>query len=781
MRLNATGTALVYSTFIGGNLYDKGTGVAVNSAGEAYAVGIAQAQFPTSAGSFQPNNAGSEDFFIVNINASGTGYACGGSTYVGGSDEDYTGYFYDYPAPHVSIRDNGGNNDTILVSATSHSQDFPTTPGVYGPVKVNGIADQPVFFKMSCQTNAVAPVANFNSAAVVTCNNVNINFNDSTTNNPTSWQWYFPGAVPATSNLQNPTGINYTVNGSYTISLVACNSVGCDSVSQNVQVTIPQNFSVNLGNDTTICNGSSITLSATQGFTNYVWQLNGNPVGNNLSTINASQPGIYSVLITDSSGCTGTDTMGLIVSIPVVTLGQDIIICKNDSNFITATSGLSTYQWFLNGNLIATTANTIYTSLQGSYSVLVTDSIGCTASDSLLINVSDPVVMLGADIILCNNDSQLISANAGYPGYQWSINGNSIPATTNTIYANQQGVYIVTVTDSIGCMNTDTLIATASNVSLSLMDDTTFCEGKSVTIDAGTSFAGYQWQLNGNTISTTNDVTINQTGNYFLTVSNVSGCMITDSVTIQINTLPIVQTISNATVCKGDSIALTTTGAVNYLWSPSTFLSSTIVSNPISTPGNNISYTVTGIDTNGCINSDTVSIQIEEVPEADFTYQLQFSCNGIELKTENKSLNATQYLWIFGDGNSSDEINPIHNYSTLQNQTLQLIASNGICADTLRIVNLSFQIPEFESVPNVFTPNADRINDCFQVNGIQLLSDCFSMDVYNRWGSLVYKSTSKSKCWDGKNNDGDAVTEGVYFYVISIKDEMFNGAVQLFR
>ena len=145
----------------------------------------------------------------MNLNASGTGYACGGSTYIGGSSADYSGSFYDYPSPHVSIREHGGNNDTICISSTTHSQDFPTTAGAYEPNKVNGIADQPVFFKLTCNTPGIIPVVTIGALDSTWCNKQATSFYDNSTNNPTSWTWYFPGAFPSTSTLQNPTGIYY--------------------------------------------------------------------------------------------------------------------------------------------------------------------------------------------------------------------------------------------------------------------------------------------------------------------------------------------------------------------------------------------------------------------------------------------------------------------------------------------------------------------------------------------------------------------------------------------
>jgi len=159
-KLNASGSGLGYSTFLGGPNGEGGTGIAVNSAGEAYVTGVALPQFPTSQGALQSNHATGGydlDFFVVQLNSSCSAYACGGSTYVGGNDNDYGTMMYDYASPKLSLRDHAGVNDTISVSGTSHSTNFPTTSGSYGPNKINGISDQPVFFKLTC-VSTVLPV-----------------------------------------------------------------------------------------------------------------------------------------------------------------------------------------------------------------------------------------------------------------------------------------------------------------------------------------------------------------------------------------------------------------------------------------------------------------------------------------------------------------------------------------------------------------------------------------------------------------------------------------------
>jgi hypothetical protein len=296
VRMNATGTGVVYSTFLGGPFADIGTGIAVNSAGEAYVCGQARDSFPTSAGAYQPDNAGSMDFFAVHLNAAGSGYACGGSTFIGGSDEDYSGSFYDYCAPHISLRDHGGSNDTICMASTSHSQDFPTTPGVYGPVKVNSIADQPVFFKLTCVANTTLPVSAFTAPDSI-CPGTCIDFTN-LSQNGTSYQWTFQGASVATSTDANPAGICYATPGSYAVSLVAINASGSDTVTIPDYITVypsppPQGI---------LQNGD--TLFANQGAVSYQWYYNGSIVNGATDYFYvAQQGGDFNVVATDANGC----------------------------------------------------------------------------------------------------------------------------------------------------------------------------------------------------------------------------------------------------------------------------------------------------------------------------------------------------------------------------------------------------------------------------------------------------------------------------------------------
>src|SRR5258707_6194762 len=115
-KLDATGSALVYSTYLGGSSYDYGLGIAVDKAGSAYVTGYTlSTNFPTTAGAVQTTNAGSYDAFVTKLNP--TGSALVYSTYLGGSDFDFG----------FGIAVDGADN--AYVAGYTSSANFPTTPG----------------------------------------------------------------------------------------------------------------------------------------------------------------------------------------------------------------------------------------------------------------------------------------------------------------------------------------------------------------------------------------------------------------------------------------------------------------------------------------------------------------------------------------------------------------------------------------------------------------------------------------------------------------------------
>ncbi|MEO8591392.1 MAG: gliding motility-associated C-terminal domain-containing protein [Flavobacteriales bacterium] len=392
LRMNAAGSGLIYSTFLGGAGYDQSTDIVANSVNEAYVVGIARNDFPTSPDAMQPELAGGlyQDMWIVQLNSTGTAYGCGGSTYFGGTSDEYYGSFYSFLAPSISLQDHDGVQDTLSINATTHSEDLPTTPGVYEENKVNGIADQPFFLKMSCAGTAVAPQAGFNSAPAPTCTGGVVDFEDTSLFGATSWNWSFPGGSPATSTVSDPQDIAYGSPGTYDVTLVACNAVGCDTITQQITLVTQPPPTVSLGSDTAFCAGGSVIIAATPGFTSYTWQADGLELPDTTASVVVDESGVYTVLVQDSVGCAATDTVEvLLLSTPIAAFSHEVhsVPCGPQEVIFLAAAGANDYAWeFGDGSSDNGPAPVHSYTSGGSYAVSLTVSNG-PCSDTVVLPV----------------------------------------------------------------------------------------------------------------------------------------------------------------------------------------------------------------------------------------------------------------------------------------------------------------------------------------------------------------------------------------------------------
>lgn len=170
-----------------------------------------------------------------------------------------------------------------------------------------------------------------------------------------------------------------------------------------------------------------------------------------------------------------------------------------------------------------------------TYTVDITASGCSTFTDSVQINVSDINIDLGADIDLCAGDSVML--NAGNPGATYEWNGDSL--LTQQVYTvNTGGTYWVDVMDTIGCMVTDTLIVTEHALPVvDLGADTTFCNYNTLSLDAGSGFASYQWSNAETTASILLDGPTlgNGTYAYSVVVTDSYGCIGMDSIMVTVD------------------------------------------------------------------------------------------------------------------------------------------------------------------------------------------------------------------------------------------------------
>jgi gliding motility-associated-like protein len=356
--------------------------------------------------------------------------------------------------------------------------------------------------------------------------------------------------------------------------------------------------------------------------------------------------------------------------------------------------------------------------------VTATDGI-TTCTDSILVNVSsisnfNPF----QDTTRQCGTSKLLDAGAGYTGYSWS-NG----ASSQSITAAVKGLYKISVSNSEGCIATDSTYLSMVNANI-LQKDTSICKGSNLSLGLEGLTTGnpngfkIQWSQ-GDTI-TGIIVSPTQTSTYYVTVSDgITSCH--DSVKISIADVigTIVQPAKKA-ICDGDNMQLKAQGGSRYQWYKNGSLLSGAVDSLYNATDSG-TYTADIYNAAGCVAraKDSVVLSLTKKPKAAFNSDK--TCAGVSIQfTNNTSLSnndPVNYDWTFGDGNNSSLVNPMQVYSTAGTYSVRLIASSIACpllkdtitkSITLVSPDPAARYPDINAVRNVpVTLNARNIGQAF--------------------------------------------------------------------
>ena len=238
-------------------------------------------------------------------------------------------------------------------------------------------------------------------------------------------------------------GVAFTASATTTYTVTGTDANNCQNTDQ-VTVTVNTLPVVSAGLDTTVCEGTSVTLSGS-GAGSYSWD---NGVNDGVAFA-ATATTTYTVTGTDANNCQNTDQVTISVNtLPLVNAGADQTVCAGVPVTLSG-SGADSYSWdngVNDGVAFAATATTTYT-LTG------TDANNCQNSDQVTVTVNaNPVVNLGADVST-TNASETLTAPAGFASYLWNTG-----AVTETLVVSTSGTYSVEVTDGNGCIGSDTIV-----------------------------------------------------------------------------------------------------------------------------------------------------------------------------------------------------------------------------------------------------------------------------------------------------------------------------------
>lgn len=233
-------------------------------------------------------------------------------------------------------------------------------------------------------------------------------------------------------------------------------------------------------------------------------------------------------------------------------------------------------------------------------------------------------------------------------------------------------------------------------------------------------------------------------------------------------------TVTSPTICSNQGLVLnsiTTNSPSSFSWTITPYNGVSFLLGT-SSPTTVVNFRNAGIYTASLTvsnSSGTVSavktVTVLQAPTAAFSASLTNAGFPNEIDLTNFSTNASAYQWSYSDSGSSDTTpNAIHTYSAAGSYSVTLVAYNTSgCTDTSRY---NFYINDSSGVtlPNVFTPNGDGINDVFKPIAAGMSS--MKVDIYTRWGNYVYGWEEVNGYWDGHTTSGEACHTGVYFYVV---------------
>ncbi len=551
-----------------------------------------------------------------------------------------------------------------------------------------------------------------------------------TAQNYVSYRW---------SDGTNGANINVLSPGSYTVTATAAS--GCYSTA-TVSVAMFTNPTVSIsGGNTTICEGTSVTLIATSNASSLQWN-----TGAQTSYLQVSEMGSYTVTATNNNGCTAQATSTVLVNAkPDIDIVGDTNICQGSNGQLLVYSSeldldyywLTTQQTTANIQ-IAPTSNT-------TYIVRATDNFGCSATSSIFVRIREnPTVSINGANYFCEGDTVSIFAASTYP-IVWNDG-----TTTSEKRVTEEGIYSVTATTPYSCATTvsKNVVAEALPI-ITIAGNTSICEGENTEIEAQGAVS-YQWSngsnnavvylsepgnysvkgvsalgceasysfplevksnpvfeiVGGNTAFCANEThtllavsddnlqyewdndvstahnEVSEPGTYTVVATATNGCSALKSTELSTLPPPTVQITGDQQICSGDRDTLTASGAVSYIWSNG-MRNDVITVSPVTSS----TYTVVGTDERGCSDEAELTINVLPKPIATITGESEF-CFGDTLLLNSTS--SSQILWSTGETTTTKKVTRSGIYTvTLTNSSgCYAVASKEVTALPIPITTI---------------------------------------------------------------------------------------------
>ncbi len=507
----------------------------------------------------------------------------------------------------------------------------------------------------------VAPTASFAVSSSSLCSGSSLSFTNQSTGGQLSYQWSFQGGSPATSTVTNPL-VSYTTPGTYSVSLVATNSLGTNAYSVNnlitVTPTVAPGISISqISGQNPMCAGAGISFSASPvnggNAPVYQWKVNGINVGTNNSvytTNTFTSASLVTCILTSNAVCSSPLTASSsVISVTVNSTAPASISISLSSGSNPMCSGANAgfsaspfnggntpvFQWKVN-NLNAGTNSPNFTSaalLNGDQVTCELSSNSTCASNTL--GLSNAITMSVSAVLVpsvsitqfqgsnpsCSGASLSFSATAfnggSNPVYQWQLNGASVGSNSAVYPAtlNNSGTITCLMISSSSCANPQSTLSAALTItvnpiptspSISASGNLNFCEGDSITLFSSAP-SGNLWSNGANTTS----ISVSSSGTYTVT-QTINSCVSLPSspVSVSVHPLPVCTLVPIGPLCLEDAPAILQGVPSGGVFS-GTGVNGTVFTPSLNLPGS-VALVYEYTDANGCKDTSAINVTISE-------------------------------------------------------------------------------------------------------------------------------------------------------------------------
>ena len=493
-------------------------------------------------------------------------------------------------------------------------------------------------------------------------------------------------STPTLLSLNAATGeVTGITAGTATVSYTTTAANGCTKTnSADIIINAIPVAVISSSNGATICQGTSTVLSAPAA-ASYSWNN-----GATSSSLNITNGGTYSVVLTSAAGCVSAPSAPYTVTVnqlPVanVSVSGPTVFCAGGSVTLTASGG-ATYSWSNSATTAAVSATQ-----SGSYTATVTSAQGCSVTTPVINVTVNPLpvanIVASGPLAYCQGGSLTLSATS-IGSYQWN-NGSTaaiLPITTS-------GSYSYTVTNSAGCSATSTPAVVQINpvpTVTAVQGNNSVCPGSNTIYTNATT--GGVWSSSNNniaTVSASGQINALQPGSSTInyTVTNSFGCSVVASKTIIVNPVPsaITQVNGNTTFCSGGSVTLVAPPADDYLWSNG----ATTKDITVNSSGN---YSVTA-SLSGCTGTSIhVTVTVNALPSTTITSSATALCPGATATLSVPT--AATYLW------SNGAITPSIATATPGSYSVTVTNAAGCTATSAPVAITAATVPTVSVAPN---------------------------------------------------------------------------------